>query len=47
MTVLDGKWRSLDSRPMHTAVVTLSEYHQAVLADRLTRVLGVGWDTRD
>ena len=43
----DGKWRTLDSRPMHAAVVTLSALYNAVLADRLTRVLGVGWDCRD
>ena len=31
---------------MHAAVVTLSEYYNAVLADRLTRTLGLGWQTR-
>lgn len=46
-TVLDGKWRSLDSRPMHAATVALSELHEAAFADRLTRVLGVEWETRD
>lgn len=46
-TVLDGKWRSLDSRPMHAATVALSELHEAVFADRLARVLGVEWETRD
>jgi len=43
----DGKWRTIDSRPMHAVVVTLSEYYNALLADRLTRVLGVGWDARE
>ena len=33
-TVLDGKWRSLDGRPMHAAVVALSELHEAVFADQ-------------
>ena len=42
----DGRWRTLDSRPMHAAVVALSEYHQAVLADKMTAMFGVGWDTR-
>src|SRR5699024_8218170 len=28
-TVLDGKWRSLDGRPMHAAVVALSEHYNA------------------
>ena len=45
--VKDGKWRTIDSRPMHAVVVTLSEYYNALLADRLTRVLGVGWEARE
>jgi conjugative relaxase-like TrwC/TraI family protein len=46
-TILDGKWRSLDSRPLHGATVAMSELYNAVLADRLTRALGVGWDVRE
>lgn len=46
-TVLDGKWRSLDGRPMHAAVVALSELHEAVFADHLTRMLGVSWEARN
>ncbi|WHE37666.1 MobF family relaxase [Microbacterium sp. BDGP8] len=46
-TVIDGKWRSLDGRPMHAAVVAISELHEAVLADHLTRMLGVSWEARD
>ncbi|WP_313541154.1 MobF family relaxase [Leifsonia aquatica] len=46
-TVLDGKWRSLDGRPMHAAVVALSELHEAVFADHLTRALGVIWESRE
>jgi conjugative relaxase-like TrwC/TraI family protein len=46
-TVLDSKWRSLDGRPMHAAVVALSELHEAVFADHLTRMLGVSWEARD
>jgi conjugative relaxase-like TrwC/TraI family protein len=46
-TVLDGKWRSLDGRPMHAAVVALSELHESVFADHLTRMLGVSWEARD
>ncbi|WP_026378777.1 MobF family relaxase [Agromyces italicus] len=45
-TVLDGKWRSLDGRPMHAAVVALSELHETLFADQLTRELGVGWEQR-
>lgn len=46
-TVLDGKWRSLDGRPMHAAVVALSEHYNAVLADRLTGALGLDWEARE
>lgn len=46
-TVLDGKWRSLDSRPMHAATVAISEMYEAVFADHLTRALSVTWETRD
>lgn len=44
--VFDGRWRSLDSRPMHAATVALSEHYNAVLADRLAQHLGVGWEQR-
>ncbi len=43
----DGKWRTLDGRPLHAAVVALSEHYNAVLADHLTRVLGVEWEARE
>ncbi len=43
----DGKWRTLDGRPMHAAVVALSEHYNAVLADHLTRDLGLGWEIRE
>ena len=43
----DGKWRTLDGRPMHAAVVALSEHYNAILADHLTRDLGVGWEMRE
>jgi conjugative relaxase-like TrwC/TraI family protein len=46
-TVLDGKWRSLDGRPMHAAVVALSELHETLFADALTRALGVQWERRE
>ena len=45
-TVGDGRWRSLDGRPLHAAVVALSELHEAVFADRLTALLGVEWEAR-
>ena len=46
-TAFDGKWRSLDGRPMHAAVVALSELHEAVFADHMTRTFGVSWDARE
>ncbi|WP_417556577.1 MobF family relaxase [Microbacterium sp.] len=46
-TVLDGKWRSLDGRPMHAATVALSELHEAIFADHLTRTFGVEWEARE
>ncbi|KDA06384.1 conjugal transfer protein [Microbacterium sp. CH12i] len=46
-TVLDNKWRSLDGRPLHAATVALSEFHEAVFADHLTRLFGVEWETRE
>ena len=45
-TVQDGKWRTLDGRPMHRAVVAISEMYNAVLADHLTRTFGLDWETR-
>ncbi|POH59699.1 conjugal transfer protein [Cryobacterium zongtaii] len=46
-TVLDGKWRSLDGRPLHAAVVALSELHESMFADAMTRSLGVRWELRE
>lgn len=46
-TAHDGKWRSLDGRPLHAATVALSELHEAVFADHLTRAFGVGWEARE
>ncbi|MDN5757562.1 MAG: relaxase domain-containing protein [Tomitella sp.] len=46
-TAFDGKWRSLDGRPMHAAVVALSELHEAVFADHMARTFGVEWEARD
>jgi conjugative relaxase-like TrwC/TraI family protein len=44
--VCDGRWRALDSRPVHAAMVALSEHYNAVLADHLTARLGVLWVQR-
>ncbi|HEY5514798.1 MAG TPA: MobF family relaxase, partial [Pengzhenrongella sp.] len=43
----DGAWRSLDGRTVHTAVVTVSELYDALLADELARRLPVEWSMRD
>jgi conjugative relaxase-like TrwC/TraI family protein len=45
-SVSDGRWRTLDSRAIFKATVTLSELHQGVLSDLVTEALGVGWDGR-
>ena len=46
-TAQDGKWRALAGRPMHAAVVAVSELYNAALADQLTRTLGIEWEARD
>lgn len=46
-TVADGRWRSLDGRPMFEANVAISEHYNAVLADRITRLFGIEWEQRD
>lgn len=46
-TAADGRWRSLDSRPLHAGVVAMSEHYNAVLADRITRRFGLGWVQRE
>ncbi|MGB4137929.1 MAG: MobF family relaxase, partial [Microbacterium sp.] len=43
-TVQDGRWRTLAGRPMHSAVVAVSELYNAALADQVTRTLGLGWE---
>jgi conjugative relaxase-like TrwC/TraI family protein len=46
-TVLDGRWRSLDGRPLHAAVVALSELHEGIIADHLSHALGLEWVPRE
>ena len=43
----DGRWRTLDSKAMHRAVVAMSERYDAVLADHVTARLGLGWEYRE
>ncbi|GGD24540.1 hypothetical protein GCM10007231_24660 [Nocardioides daphniae] len=46
-TVFDGRWRSLDSRPLFASVVAMSEHYNAVLADLLQRSFGLEWELRE
>lgn len=46
MTPLDGRWRSLDGRPVFASIAGLSAHYNAVLADRLAQNLGVHWELR-
>ena len=45
-TSSDGRWRALDGRPLHAALVALSEHYNALLADGLTGRFGVDWEQR-
>lgn len=44
---LDGKWRSVDSRALHHAVVSISEVYDNLFADELARRLPVSWQWRE
>jgi conjugative relaxase-like TrwC/TraI family protein len=43
----DGQWKTLDGRVLFRSAVAMSEIHNVLLADGLTRRLGVHWDLRD
>lgn len=43
-TASDGAWRALDSRGLFASAVMLSELHQGVLSDLLTKELGWDWE---
>jgi conjugative relaxase-like TrwC/TraI family protein len=45
-TAMDGRWRSLDGRPVFASITGLSAHYNALLADRLSRDLGVEWELR-
>ena len=42
----DGHWRSVDSRALHHAVVSISEIYDDLMADELGRRLPVSWSWR-
>ena len=44
---VDGRWRTLDSRTLHRAVVALSASYNAFLTDHTARLLGVSWGPVD
>jgi conjugative relaxase-like TrwC/TraI family protein len=46
LTVMDGRWRSLDGRPVFASRTGLSAHYDALLADRLSRGLGIEWELR-
>jgi conjugative relaxase-like TrwC/TraI family protein len=46
LTVMDGRWRSLDGRPVFASRTGLSAHYDVLLADRLTRDLGIEWELR-
>lgn len=45
-TAHDGAWRTIDGTPLHAWVVAVSELHEAVFSDHLSRALGVDWQRR-
>ena len=45
-TTRDRAWRTIDGNPLHAWVVAISELHEAVFSDHLTRALGVDWQRR-
>jgi conjugative relaxase-like TrwC/TraI family protein len=46
LTQMDGRWRSLDGRPVFASRTGLSAHYDALLADRLSRDVGVDWELR-
>jgi conjugative relaxase-like TrwC/TraI family protein len=46
VAVMDGRWRSLDGRPVFASRTGLSAHYDALLADRLSRDLGIDWELR-
>lgn len=46
LTVIDGRWRSLDGRPVFASRTGLSAHYDALVADRLSRDLGIEWELR-
>ncbi|MEV0792643.1 MobF family relaxase [Kribbella sp. NPDC050459] len=43
----DGRWRTIDGRVLYAAAVAMSEVHNALLADNLSRRLGITWQLQN
>ncbi|GAA1713466.1 hypothetical protein GCM10009745_72220 [Kribbella yunnanensis] len=43
----DGAWRTVDGRVLFRATVAMSEIHNVLLADNLSRRLGLDWELRE
>ncbi|NUR97930.1 MAG: relaxase domain-containing protein [Kribbellaceae bacterium] len=43
----DGHWRTIDGRVLYAAAVAMSEVHNTLLADNLSRRLGVTWQLHE
>ncbi|MEU4293210.1 MobF family relaxase [Kribbella sp. NPDC026596] len=43
----DGQWRTIDGRFLYAAAVAMSEVHNALLADNLSRRIGVTWHLQE
>jgi conjugative relaxase-like TrwC/TraI family protein len=42
----DGRWRTLDGQLLYAAAVAHSDTYDLLLADNVTRALGLAWETR-
>ena len=43
----DGRWRTIDSASLYRSVVAFSDTYNFLLADEVTRRVGVGWKSRE
>ncbi len=43
----DGKWRTIDSKSLFRAAVAYSETYNLLLADEVTRRVGIAWEGRE
>ncbi|HEY5116555.1 MAG TPA: MobF family relaxase, partial [Nakamurella sp.] len=43
----DGRWRTIDSASLYRSAVAYSETYNSLLADEITRRVGVAWEARE